>query len=689
MINTHLIDPKSIAVIGASNDVRKPGGKLLRNLIDTNYKGHIYAVNPNENSVQGIETYSNLDDLPQVDLAVLAIAAKYCLASVRNLIQKGVKAFIIISAGFGEESLAGKELEMQIADMVSQAGACLIGPNCIGVMNPNHASVFTTPIPKFNVHACDFISASGATAVFIIDLAISKGIQFNSIFSVGNCAQLGAEEILEYLDETFDLNTSARVKLLYLESIRYPEKLLRHAASLIAKGCQIAAIKAGSSDAGVKAAASHTGALANSDVAVDALFRKAGIVRCYGRDELTDVASIMLNKKLTGNRLAIVTHAGGPAVMLTDALSSSGMEIPRLGEFYSRQLLEKLHHGSSVANPIDFLATGTAEQLDVILEYCESKFDNIDGTAVIFGSPGLSSVSDAYECLNKRIKTSLKPIYSILPSSTMVKAEVESFLNQGNTRFFDEVNFGKALAKVFQVKSYSRERISFNDLDHQRIRKIIDSSPSGFLSQKQNYELLNAVGIKQVQEIQVHSYREAECAIASIGFPVAMKVVGPLHKTEVAGVVLGVCDMDTVIKEYDRLMTIDGAVAVLIQPMVDGTELFIGVKYEPSFGHLVLWGMGGVLVEVFNDVRTGLAPLDRVDVADQVKKMKGIAILNGIRGKAPVNIGLYIDSILRIGALVEIAPEIVELDLNPLKGTSEKMISIDSRICIAKSVFEK
>jgi len=280
MINEKLLNPKSIVIIGASNNISKPGGKIVKNLIDNGFRGDLFTVNPKETTVQEITTFNKVEDLPPVDLAVLAIPAQFCLHAITILAeQKNTKAFIIISAGFGEMNEAGKQLEIQIAEIVDKNNGCLIGPNCIGVMTPSHASVFTTPIPKLTHEGCDFISGSGATAVFIIESGIPKGLRFANVFSVGNSAQTGVEDVLAYLDENYEPGVSPKVKLLYIENINDPDKLLYHATSLIQKGCKIAAIKAGSSSAGSRAASSHTGALTSSDVAVNALFRKAGIVK--------------------------------------------------------------------------------------------------------------------------------------------------------------------------------------------------------------------------------------------------------------------------------------------------------------------------------------------------------------------------------------------------------------------------
>ena len=322
MINRELLQPQSIVVIGGSNNVHKPGGAIVRNLISGGYDGTLRIVNPKEDEVQGIKAFHDVKELPPTELAILVVAAKFCPDYVDYLAsEKQVRAFIIISAGFGEETQAGAKLEQRILDSCERYGAALIGPNCIGLLNRYHHSVFTKPIPQLTPKGADFVSGSGATAVFILESAVIKGLPFNSVWSIGNGKQIGIEDVLQYMDENFDPELDSRVKLLYIENIANPDKLLFHASNLIRKGCRIAAIKAGSSESGSRAASSHTGAIASSDSAVEALFRKAGIVRCFSREELTTVGCIFTLPPLHGKNFAIVTHAGGPGVMLTDALS--------------------------------------------------------------------------------------------------------------------------------------------------------------------------------------------------------------------------------------------------------------------------------------------------------------------------------------------------------------------------------
>jgi acetyltransferase len=685
MINEKLLRPKSIAIVGASNNISKPGGKIVKNLIDNQFAGNLYAVNPNESLVQGVPSFSSVEGLPEVDLAVLAVPSQFCLPAIKTLAeQKATKAFIIISAGFGELGEAGKLLEKQIVEVVDQYDACLIGPNCIGVMTPEHASVFTTPIPKLTHDGCDFISGSGATAVFIIESGIPKGLRFANVFSVGNSAQTGVEDVLAYLDENYTEGVSPKIKLLYIENIENPDKLLFHASSLIKKGCKIAAIKAGSSKAGSRAASSHTGALTSSDAAVDALFRKAGIVRCYGREELTTVACVFMCKELAGRKLAIITHAGGPGVMLTDALEDGGLKIPQIADSPAKSALkDKLFTGSSVENPIDFLATGTAQQLGQIIDACENDFD-VDGMAVIFGSPGLFPISDVYSLLNQKMKLCQKPIYPILPSLINVKDDVSVFLAQGNVNFPDEVLLGRALTKVKNTASPSENTIQNEGIDVDEIRRIIQSSDDGYQPPHMIHRLFDSAGIPRVKEIEARTEAEAVLAAMKIGFPVVMKVVGPVHKTEVGGVVLNVRNVAQVRKEFHHLDGIEGSRGVLIAQMASGTELFIGANYEDKFGHVVLCGLGGIYVEVLKDVASGLAPLTKTEALLMIKSLKSYKILKGYRKQGRVNIEKFADIVVRLSSLLRFATEIKELDINPLLGNEKEILAVDARVRIGK-----
>ena len=685
MINQQLLRPESIIVVGASNNIHKPGGALLRNLIQGQYAGTLYAVNPKEAEVQGVRAYPSVQEVPAADLAVLAIPAAACPDAVEVLADKGVKAFIILSAGFGEETHEGAQLEERILRTVNAHDAALIGPNCIGLLTTWHHSVFSQPIPQLHPQGVDLISSSGATAVFILESAVTKGLQFNSVWSVGNATQIGVEDVLQYLDEHFDPEHDSRIKLLYIESIGDPDRLLFHASSLIRKGCRIAAIKAGSSESGSRAALSHTGAIASSDSAVEALFRKAGIVRCFSREELTTVGCIFTLPELKGRNFAIVTHAGGPGVMLTDALCKGGLNVPKLEGPLVDELKAQLYPGAAVGNPIDILATGTPEHLALCLDYCEEKLDNIDAVLAIFGTPGLVTMYKMYDVLHEKMQHCRKPIFPILPSVNTAGPEVADFLAKGHVNFADEVTLGTALTRVLNAPRPANNEIELFGVDVPRIRRIIDSiQGDGYIPPYQVQALLRSAGIPVVDEFVSVKKDEVLAFAHRAGFPVVAKVVGPVHKSDVGGVVLNIKSEQHLALEFDRMMQIPGATAVMVQPMLKGTELFIGAKYEEKFGHVVLCGLGGIFVEVLKDVSSGLAPLSYEEAYSMIRSLRAYKIIKGTRGQKGVNEDKFAEIIVRLSTLLRFATEIKEMDINPLLATEKNVIAVDARIRIEK-----
>ena len=687
MINKQLLQPESIVVIGGSNNCHKPGGAVVRNLLSGGYKGTLRIVNPKEDEVQGIKAFHDAKEIPPTDLAILVVAAKYCPEYVEYLAkEKQVRAFIILSAGFGEETHEGAVFEQQILDTCKEYGCSLIGPNCIGLLTRWHHSVFTKPIPNLNPKGVDFISGSGATAVFILESAVTKGLPFNSVWSIGNGKQIGIETVLEYMDNNFDPEKDSHVKLLYIENISDPDKLLLHATSLIRKGCRIAAIKAGSSSAGSRAASSHTGAIASSDSAVEALFRKAGIVRCYSREELTTVGCIFTLPRFTGKNCAIVTHAGGPGVMLTDALSKGGMNVPPISGPLADELKEQLFPGSSTANPIDILATGIPEHLGIAIDYCEKKFDNIDAIMVIFGTPGLVQLYEAYDVLHQKMLECKKPIFPILPSVNTAGPEVQEFLSKGHVNFSDEVTLATALTHVMNTPAPAEQEIMKDGVDIPRIRQIIDGiKEDGYIAPKLVNELLDSAGIPTVPEFVSASKDEVVAFASKCGYPVVAKVVGPVHKSDVGGVTLNIMSDEQLAKEFDRMMTIKDATAVMVQKMIKGTELFIGAKYEPRFGHIVLCGLGGIFVEVLKDVSSGLAPLTYDEAFNMIHSLRGYKIIKGTRGQKGLNEQKYADIIVRLSTLLRYATEIKEMDINPLLADENDVIAVDARILVEKN----
>ena len=686
MINNQLLHPESIVIIGGSNNKHKPGGAIVRNILQGGYKGVLRIVNPKEDEVQGIKAFNDCKVLPPTDLAILVVAAKYCPEYVEYLAsEKGVKAFIIISAGFGEETKEGAEMENQILASCEKYGCALIGPNCIGLMNSWYHGVFTKPIPQLRTNGVDFISSSGATAVFILESAVSKGLPFNSVWSVGNAKQINVEEVLQYMDETFDPERDSHIKLLYIENVSDPDKLLFHASSLIRKGCRIAAIKSGSSESGSRAASSHTGAIASSDSAVEALLRKAGIVRCFSREELTTVGCIFTLPKFSGKSFAIVTHAGGPGVMLTDALAKGGLQVPKLEGPLVEELKAQLFPGAAVSNPIDILATGTPEHLGIAIDYCEKKFDNIDAIFVIFGSPGLVQLYEAYDVLHKKILECKKPIFPILPSMNTAGPEVAEFLAKGHVNFADEVTVANCLVRVMNTPDPAPSELELYGVDVIKIRDISSGiKESGYLPPHLVRAIFSCAGIPTVPECVSADKDELLAFAEKVGYPVVAKVVGPVHKSDVGGVSLNIRTKEHLDMEIERLMQIPDATAVMVQKMIKGTELFIGAKYEPRFGHIVLCGLGGIFVEVLKDVSSGLAPLSVSEAESMIHSLRGYKIIKGTRGQKGINEHKYMEIIVRLSTILRFATEIKEMDINPLLADADNVIAVDARIRVEK-----
>lgn len=658
----------------------------MRNIINGGYKGVLRIVNPKEDEVQGVKAFHDISELPPTDLAILVIPSHMCPETVDRLAEdKGVKAFIIISAGFGEETKEGAKLEQHILDTCERHGAALIGPNCIGLLNSWHHSVFTKPIPTLHEKGVDFISGSGATAVFILESAVTKGLPFNSVWSIGNGKQIGIEDVLQYMDENFDPEKDSHVKLLYIENVSNPDKLLFHASSLIRKGCRIAAIKAGSSESGSRAASSHTGAIASSDSAVEALFRKAGIVRCFSREELTTVGCIFTLPPLTGRNFAIVTHAGGPGVMLTDALSKGGLNVPKIEGPDADELKSLLFPGASVANPIDILATGTPEHLGIAIDYCENKFKDIDAIFVIFGTPGLVQLYEAYDVLHKKILECKKPIFPILPCLHTAGPEVAEFLKKGHVNFSDEVTLATALTQIMKTPKPASPEIELFGVDIPRIREIIAGiKEDGYIAPEMVHQIFECAGIPMVPEMVSDSKGELTAFADKVGYPVVAKVVGPVHKSDVGGVALNIMSAEHLEMEFDRMMKIEGAKAIMVQKMIKGKELFIGAKYEPRFGHIVLCGLGGIFVEVLKDVSSGLAPLSYDEAYSMIRSLRAYKIIKGTRGQKGLNEQKYAEIIVRLSTLLRFTTEIKELDINPLLADEDNVTAVDARIRIEK-----
>lgn len=679
-----LFQPQTIAVVGASNDEFKPGGRVTKNIKENGFEGQLWAVNPRDQNVLDLPTFKSVQEVPGIpDLVIIAIPAKFVLPCLQELADLNVKAVIILTAGFGEKDEAGKIAEQRMLEIADKAGMAIIGPNCSGFLTPAYKGKFAGIIPTLSGNAVDFISGSGATVDYVMECASVRGLSFGTVINLGNSIQLGVEDLLEVYDENYKQG-SDKILMLYMETVKKPTKLLSHAASLNRKGCKIVGIKSGSTAAGQQAAASHTGAMATSDTAVDALFKKAGIIRVNSRAELIDVACILSSVKVLpmGRKICIVTDAGGPGVMLSDELTRQGLELAKLSSATRKILSEILPAESSIANPIDMLPSRTDELVrDIIQTLIHHEVGNVDGIVVMTGDSRMSDNGPIYNAIADAMENSPIPIFAMLSSLTSCADKISNFIARKKSFFPDEVTVGTALGKV-ATWSISKDGISnVASYDAEAIAAAIEGR-NGALDSNVVERIIRGAGFKLPIQKEILHETDLRRISISIGYPQVMKVIGPLHKTDVGGVVLDIKDEDAAEDSWKKLMAISGAKGVLVQQMIGGTEVIIGASKEKDFGHLVMFGLGGVYAEVLKDVQFNIAPLSLDESRDMIRSIRGYDIIDGVRGEEGMSEAVLIDYVQRLGQLVSDFPQINEIDLNPVKGTGTNLYVVDARILV-------
>jgi acetyltransferase len=675
MINSSLTNPNSIAIIGASKSPEKPGGRLVINLIDSGFNGEIYPVNPKEDTIKGLKVYHSVQELPQTDLAILAIPANLCVETIESLtLIKTTKAFIIISAGFGEIGEEGKYLEKRLKTLVEQYQISIIGPNCIGVLNENYKAVFVSPLPPVVKGGVDFVSASGALAVFLFEMAAKYGLRFGSVYTVGNSVTIGVEEILRYWDVNYVSKHSSKVKIVYAEQIRKPEMFFKHVQSLRSKGCNVVVLKPGETEAGARAALSHTGAVAGDAAAYGYMLKKAGAIRCFCREDLVYLANILSHKKLKGRSLAVITHAGGPGVMLTDQLHKTGFDVPELDTETQALLLGKLYPGSSAVNPIDMLATANRDQLNFVIRTCID-LEYIDGLIVIYGKTGMEDLFETYRILHEASFDADKPVYHVLPSINSAQEEIQSFIDFGHPVFTDEVVFGRCLSDVINMPQVYGQHILSAPKSNGTVGQSI-------LSDEEVLIRLKSCGLQVVPHSFIYDISDID--IVAIPFPLAAKVLGILHKTEVGGVLLNIGSKGELKDAFQQLMAISGAKGVLVQQMVNGTELFMGAKRHDDLGFSIHAGVGGIFIELVKDIASTLAPVSFDEAMQLLSELKAKKIFYGYRNLAPVNKEAFAQQIVLFSTLFKKYQDIIEIDINPLIASGDNIFSVDARIITDK-----
>jgi acyl-CoA synthetase (NDP forming) len=676
-----LFRPRSIVIVGGSESKLKPGGTVLANIVEHHYKGTIYVVNPG-GPVMGLPTFPSINDVPGTpELGIVAIPARSVAHALEELGRKGTKAVIILSAGFGEKDEKGKEEEKRLLSIAGSMGMTIIGPNCSGFMTYHYSGKFAGIIPELEQGSIDFISGSGATVDLVMEQAVLRGLKFCNVVNVGNSIQIGVEDLFALYDENYEVDGSP-ILLLYLENLKKPGLFLKAARSLTKKGCSIVGIKSGVSESGARAAASHTGAMATDDAAVEALFEKAGIIRVSSKMEMIDVACALTGTRgrLAGNRACVITDAGGPGVMLTDELERQGFILPVLGERTRERLKGVLPAESSVLNPIDCLPSRTGPQMRQIFQILgEEESQNINVIAIQVGNPGMHPNREIYHEVAEAIKTCPIPILPTLSSVATCTQQIREFTEKDHSYFVDEVNCGRGLGKVLKRPLVFDASHNIPGYDREGVAGILEGS-GGVLSADTAARALEKAGFAFPPQAMAVSLDEAIKACDAIGYPVVMKVTGPLHKSDVGGVRLGIGNAAEAGQAWNDLMSIPGAGGVLVQKMIEGTEVILGSSRAGNIGQLVMFGLGGIYTEVLKDVSFALAPLSDEECLRMIRSIRAYKILEGVRGQQGVSLDFISTNLARLSRLVSDFPAIREIDINPLKGTGEELYVVDARI---------
>ncbi len=697
-----LMAPRSIAVIGASRHPGSIGYELFRNLLAFGFEGPVYPVNPTAASVAGVRAYPTLLDVPDaVDLAVIVVPAGAVPDVARQCADKHVRGMVIISAGFAEAGSDGKAVERALVMAARRNGMRVIGPNCLGVVSTApgvrmNATFAPDPPVAGNVA---FLSQSGGLGIELMSQAASLGIGISDFVSVGNKADVSGNDLLQYWAD--DPHTD--VILMYLESFGNPRKFAR-LARRIARTKPIVAVKSGRSAAGSRAASSHTAALASPDVAVDALFRQAGVIRVDTLDELLATAMLLAHQPVpAGRRVAIVSNAGGPGILAADACAGAGLEVPELSASTQEALRVLVARDATVRNPIDLVAGATAEQFEQALRTALQD-DGIDALLAIFVPPLVTRAEDVARAIAGAAEVAGdKPVVACFLGQAGVPAELrgDDRGGVGSRRTIPSFAFPEAaahaLGRVAGLADWRRRPVGdvpvFHDVDvvgaRAMVRTVLDAHPDGaWLDQREAGFLLACFGIPVVESSTVTSAESAVAAADELGYPVALKAGAPelVHKTDVGGVALDLRDAAAVADAFTEMARTLGAAmggAVVQQMVPPGVETIVGVTHDPSFGPLVLFGLGGVTAELLADTSLRIVPITDEDARELVRSLRGSPLFFGYRGRPEVAVDALEDVLLRVGYLADELTEISEMDINPVVVGADGVIAVDVKIHVA------
>ena len=691
-----IMKPKSIAVIGASTKPKTIGSEIMQRLRDYKFNGNIYPVNPKGGMIEGFQAYTSINEVPgEVDLAVIVVNAKFVLDTIDQCHKKGIKGLCIITAGFKETGREGAELEKQLLQKVRDYGMRCVGPNCLGVLNTNDNvkmdATFAESLPvKGDI---GFVSQSGALGGGILNILKDLNLGFAQFVSIGNQADINAETMLEYWENDDDVKQI----LLYMESIQNPQNF-RKLASRITKKKPILALKAGRSAAGASAASSHTGSLAGADKAAAALLKQSGVIREFSLKNLFANAKAFSNCPIPkGNRVAIITNSGGPGIMATDAVCESGMQMAKITDETKEKLRSFLPSAASVKNPIDMIASAPIEHYKQTLETVLQD-ENVDMIAVIYlPFLGLKDIDVAQALMEIKAKNPQKPIIGVFMTTSDFFVKISNMeVNMPFYMYAEEA--AEAMTRLDQQRQWMEKpqgKIPTYNVDKAKVETIIKNSLKegrAQLTTLESIDVLEAYGIRACKYGLATNEEEVAKLGNEIGYPVVMKMTSKTtsHKTDVGGVVVNIKDEAQLRSEYKTLLQrleakglLDGLEGVIIQEMVKGSrEMVCGIATDPQYGPMMMFGLGGVFVEVMKDVTFRIAPLTDDDAMDMIKSVKAYKLLEGARGTTPAQIGQIQETLLRLSQLVNDFKFIDELDINPLL-ISEKTgegIAVDGRI---------
>jgi acetate---CoA ligase (ADP-forming) len=696
---TRFFRPEKVAVVGASRDRQAIGGLVFDNLLEGGFQGVVYPVNPNAPYVQGVAAYPSLADCPAVpDLVIVAVPGRFVNDLVDEAGELGVKAVCVVSAGFSEIGEEGVARQDDLMERARGHGLRIVGPNCMGLLNGSDEvrmnGTFSRTFPGQG--RVSMSSQSGALGLAVLDHVNELGLGISTFISVGNKADISGNDLLQYWEDDPDTD----VVLLYLESFGNPRTFSRVARRL-SRTKPIVAVKSGRTTSGVRAASSHTAAIGAGDTAVDALFRQTGVIRTDTLEEMFEVATLLSSQGLpSGRNVAILTNAGGPGILAADALESNGLDVPKLSDRTIEELRAFLPPEAGIGNPVDMIASASPETYGRALEVL-GRAEEIDTVFVIFIPTGTTQTDEVAAAL-VQAKADLGgevPVVSVFMSaeglpSALAEASIPSFA-------FPE-SAARAMGRVGTYAAWRRRPLGAlvepGGLDRDRARGIIDDAlrhddgggEGRWLSSEEAEGVLTAYGVPLARSRLVATAREAGDVQKEWRVPVAVKVAAPIHKADVGGVELGLTGPKETFQAVERIQEalVEAGLeqhrdSFLVQEMVgDGIEMVVGVTHDPSFGPIVLTGMGGTLVELLRDVSVRVTPLTDRDVDEMLEDLRMAPMLRGYRGAPPADVPALRDLLFRINAMVEDLPEVAELDLNPVfvREADQGVVAVDVRM---------